>query len=306
MHAQQRQQQPSARIAVACPAKVNLALSVGSPRDDGYHPIASWMVAVDFHDDLEVERAGGLSQLDIRFADDAPRAQPIDWPIEKDLSWRAHRLLETHVGRALPIRAVIRKRIPTGAGLGGGSSNAAGMIVALNQLFQLGLAEDELIRVGTEIGCDVAFLIAALHGRPSVIATGLGEQLTAAPPAGIAHFVLVFPPIHCPTAPVYAAFDDLRGRGATVDERAVRDLASRSPVPPDGPFNDLTGAALDAVAGLRDAVQTVREAMDAPVHMSGSGSALFAIAPDHEAATTMAQRITERTGFPAVAARTLS
>ena len=84
---------PAEAITLHCPCKINLALSVGSPQRDGMHPIASWMAAIDFGDTLQLTRlepGEAPAPLAIRFADDAPRVEPIDWPLERDLAVRAH------------------------------------------------------------------------------------------------------------------------------------------------------------------------------------------------------------------------
>jgi 4-diphosphocytidyl-2-C-methyl-D-erythritol kinase len=132
-------------LTIPCPAKVNLALSVGGPTPDGYHPIASWMVAIDLADELTLERADGDSTYDIAWSDDALRPSPIDWPLESDLIVKAHRLVEAEIGRPLPARATLRKRIPVGAGLAGGSTDGAAMLKALRQLFDLDLPDQRLI-----------------------------------------------------------------------------------------------------------------------------------------------------------------
>src|SRR5690349_3701340 len=118
----------SAPVKLPCPAKVNLALSVGAPIETprgSLHPIASWMVAVDFGDDLALERtdekgakagaAKSASNFDLSFAEDAPHRGAVDWPLEKDLCFRAHQLMEREAGRALPMRLTLKKRIPAGA-----------------------------------------------------------------------------------------------------------------------------------------------------------------------------------------------
>jgi len=95
----------------SCPARINLALSVGRPRPgDGYHPLCSWMARVSLGDDLLLERSSQGSLFTIEWAADAP--SPLDWPIDKDLMVRAHRLLEGECKRELAVRVMLRKRIP--------------------------------------------------------------------------------------------------------------------------------------------------------------------------------------------------
>jgi len=97
-------------ITIRCPAKVNLALSVGAPTTDGYHPIASWMVAIDLFDELTVEAIDGPSRFEIGWADDAPQPSEIDWPIESDLIHKAHRMVERRVGGPLGIGDCVTRR----------------------------------------------------------------------------------------------------------------------------------------------------------------------------------------------------
>ncbi len=103
------------------PAKLNLALSVGPPAEDGMHPICTWMVAIDLCDELTVTRleADRLSCYAIIWHEDAKRRSDIDWPITRDLAVRAHLALEQHTNSRLPVQLKLQKRIPVGAGLGG-------------------------------------------------------------------------------------------------------------------------------------------------------------------------------------------
>ncbi len=286
-------------LTLACPAKVNLSLAVGPPRPgDGYHPIASWMIAVDFADTLSIRpRDAGTSTFSITFADDAPVGQEVDWPLEKDLTFKAHALLEGEVGRALPVDATIRKRIPAGAGLGGGSADAAGMLVGLNRVLKLGVTDERLRTLGAGLGCDVAFAVAALQGQTAAVVTGLGERLEPVDPQPI-RLVLVFPPFGCPTGPVYRAFDHGEAPAGPDEERVRRRSL-------DGLFNDLTEPAMLAVPALRAAHAAVAAAADRPAHLTGSGSTLFTLPGPDEDAAQLADRIADRTGFAAVAARSL-
>ena len=292
-------------VELTCPAKVNLALSVASPMESGLHPIASWMVAVCFGDRLSIEGSdAACSTYDIRFDPGAPAGGHVDWPSEHDLSCRAHRLLEQRAGRSLPVSLRLRKNIPVGAGLGGGSSNAAATLVALNRRFELGFDRDELVRLGQHLGSDVGFLVCAVLGQPSVIVSGCGERLEPVAHADTMHLALVFPPLACPTPDVYRQFDVMNvAPNAQPDIAAVRSLAD-----PDGSmalFNDLAEAACVVRPQLRQYRSLLERAVRQPVHVTGSGAAMFVLASSAEEAALLADKATAATGMPAVATRTM-
>lgn len=311
---------PDRTIRLSCPAKVNLALSVGSPRPDGLHPLASWMVAVNLADSLTLHRLdAGPSRFDIAPAagSAAPASHPespqhpavtVDWPIEQDLVFRAHSLMEKHVGRPLPVHASLLKRIPTGAGLGGGSSDAAGMLVGLNQLFELGLQQNELLPLALQLGSDVGFFIGAMLGEPSALVTGVGEHVEPLTLHDTLHLVLIFPPFGCPTGQIYRALDRSRSEHHTPilpDEPRVRGLASQAPLPPAAPFNDLAAPAYTVQPQLRQWHDQLNQQLRVPVHVTGSGSTLFLIAPSAIACQALARQVTALTGLAALPVHTL-
>jgi len=290
-------------LRINCPAKANLALSVGSPDParDHLHPIASWMVTLGFGDTLTLRTLapGRDSVFDLRFAEDAPRPEPIDWPLQQDLACRAHALLERHVGRALPVHATLEKRIPTGAGLGGGSSDAAAMLVGLDRLFELGLGPDARRQIAGRLGSDVVFLVEALaEGSSAALVTGAGEVLAPAPPHAPIDVVLIFPPHRCPTGPVYRAFDELCPN-ARVDEPAVRAISQQKTLDPATLFNDLAVAAEHVCPPLRALREALQDALQQPVHITGSGAAMFTLAASPHHAATLADRITRDHRVPA-------
>lgn len=291
-------------LTLLCPAKVNLALSVGAPDPaaGGLHPIASWMVAVDFADTLALRAIdAGPSRLRRASAPDAARAEPIDWPLEHDLAWRAHQLLESQAGRALPIDAALTKRIPTGAGLGGGSSDAAAMLVGVNRLFHLRLDAAALRGLAAKLGLDVIFLAAALDaGMTGALVTDAGQTIEPAPPVEPIHLVLIFPPHHCATGPVYRAFDAL-APAAAVDAARVRALIGPRALDPAALFNDLAPAAMRVTPALRAARDAVRDAVGRPVHITGSGAAMFVLAGSAGDAAELAQRVIRGCHIPAMA-----
>lgn len=296
---------PVDTLKLTCPAKVNLALSVGPPAANGYHRIASWMLALRFGDAMHIQRLepGQPTTCDIRFAANAPVPQPIDWPLQKDLAWRAHQLVEEAVGKSLPIALTLEKHIPTGAGLGGGSSDAAGMLVGLNRLFELKLHEKQLIELAQLLGSDIAFLVAALHGKVSALVTGFGEKIEPCPLPDAVHLVLLLPPWQCPTAAVYAAFDKLTP-DAEVRETHVRQMSMTPPPVDQALFNDLAAAAGHVQPELAQCVQRLRE-RGLPIHVTGSGAAMFLLATDADHAQTLAAKAAELTQLATVVTRSI-
>ena len=174
------------------PAKVNLSLRVLGRRPDGFHELDSLMVRVSVFDALEIERtsSGGLE-----FSCDAPDV-PAD---DSNLVVRAARLFCTTTGAAPDLRIHLQKEIPHGGGLGGGSSDAASTLVALNTIFSLGLTKDFLAGMGAQIGSDVPFFIYETDARIG----GRGEVVTPVSPVGKLPLLLVKPPFGVPTPWAY-------------------------------------------------------------------------------------------------------
>lgn len=268
-------------------AKINLALGVSSPLPPnhpkaGFHEIASWMAALELCDDLHVSHAlDGPGHLQISWAADAPRPTPIDWPVESDLAFRAWKILETACGKPLPVNMRLDKRVPVGGGLGGGSADAAAAFIALTTLFHLPFSAHQLRQLSTQLGSDIAFFLDEGDmdrcPRPALV-TGLGDQLERA--AAIeSDVLLIIPPFGCPTRPVYRAFDTLLD-GASHDPRTsnVRALMRESSLLCERAlFNDLTNAAIVVAPDLRRLRQEISAAIGRPVHVTGSGSCMFAL-----------------------------
>lgn len=285
-------------ICALAPAKLNLALSVGAPNAQRMHPIASWMVTVSLHDELFLEelQADSLSLYAIIWHKDARRKSEIDWSITKDLAVRAHLAVEAHVGRKLPIKMRLEKRIPVGGGLGGGSSNAAAMLRALNELFNLKLSREILRDIAARLGSDVPFLI----DGGSAIVTGLGEQLEPASLPDKLHALLIFPDAACPTGAVYQTLDQLRPHGAVETDR-VRALSAMQIIEHDAPFNDLAHPACEVAPKLRGELEELAELTQRAAHVSGSGSTLFVLVASALEAEILAAAIEKRMGLPVIA-----
>jgi 4-diphosphocytidyl-2-C-methyl-D-erythritol kinase len=283
-------------ITALPPAKLNLALAVGPPDGRGMHPICSWMVTISLCDELLVSRLPDdrPSRYAILWHADAPRPGEVDWPATSDLAVRAHLAMEQHVGRRLPVQMKLEKRIPVGGGLGGGSSDAAATLRAVNELFELGLADDELRGIGAGLGSDVPFFVAG----GSAIVHGFGERVDHVE-AHALHAVIVFPDAACATAAVYGAFDRLEG-DPTLRADDVHALAA-GPVHPEAVFNDLAAAALDVVPALAEPLRQLADLAGRPAHVAGSGSSLFVLCDDELHAGRLAAAVRERVGLPAVA-----
>jgi 4-diphosphocytidyl-2-C-methyl-D-erythritol kinase len=260
------------RVVIAAPAKINLVLRVGGPGADGFHPIATLMVALDGLEDRIEVALSARRELHCAGGPDGP----------ENLAWRAADALEGEVGRALPVHISIDKHIPMQAGLGGGSSDAAAVLVAMNQLYALGLAPEALERIAAGIGSDVPFFVRG----GTQWATGRGERLTPQPLPEHLWVVVCGPVAALSTAEVYRAFDRL-GPSSPPD-----------PEPPRGPWtgpgwisNDLWAAARTLAAGLDEAAARLREHGAEQTLLCGSGGAIAGLWRSEAAAAGAASRI---------------
>lgn len=314
-------------LTLTCPAKINLALSVAPLDATVMHPIASWMVALEFGDTLTLERqtrqcamnnkqndkhSAVQSHLKITYANDAPIRGIVDWPLEKDLAWRAHQLLEREAGEPLPVSANLVKRIPTGAGLGGGSSDAAAMLAGLNHLFALDFSTTKLCTLSQQLGSDVTYLTAAVLGQPSALVTGLGEIITPCPMTETLHVVLIFPGVACPTGPVYKAYDQalLAADSSPLqhaDVGRVKALMALESVAElcEHLFNDLAEPACVVQPILREIQRKAALTAGRAVHVTGSGATLFTLADDEKHAQKLASKLRQSLGLSVLATCTL-
>ena len=272
------------QVRIRAHAKVNLALALAAPEPPGseragWHRICTWMHAIDLADEVLVEPlgAGTPSTWSARWAPDAPRPGLVDWPVQRDLAWRALRAVEARVGRRLPTRLALTKRIPTGAGLGGGSSDAAGALVGLDRAWGLGLGLGVLRQLGATLGSDVPFFLDDHHPPRPAVVRGFGES-TARTPRVSGELLLLLPGFGCPTVAVYRAFDRLLARrgGHTFAERRVACLAQAGPLDTAGLFNDLADPAGVVRPELDALRRAAARALGRPGHITGSGSARFA------------------------------
>ena len=188
-------------VVLKTPAKINLCLRILGLRADGYHEVISWMQQISLYDEVRIE-PGGERILVYADRDDVPDGG-------ENIVHRAARALRESSGReALGARIYLKKNIPAGAGLGGGSGNAAGVLWALNRAWNLGMRKEELSEVAARVGSDVPFF---LHG-PAAVCRGRGERVEAKEALRSGWFLLVKPPVALSTQDVYGWSREKLGR----------------------------------------------------------------------------------------------
>jgi len=242
---------------VPAPAKLNLFLHVVGRRPDGYHLLQSAFVLLDWHDTLHFERRDGgkLSRQDL--------LQPLP---PEDLVLRAARALQQASGTPQGAHIAVEKRLPAEAGLGGGSSDAASCLLALNRLWGLHLPLPALERIGLSLGADLPFF---LRGRSAWV-EGVGERITPLelPPA---RFAVVKPPRGLATKDIFA-HPALKRDG---DSATISGFAAD---PWRFGHNDLEPVARQRCPEVGEALRWLgTQGLDA--RMTGSGSAVFALLP---------------------------
>ena len=275
-------------MRVFAPAKVNLFLRILGHREDGYHLLDSLMLPVSLCDEIRIRLDGAVSaerpasSAQIRLSCDDPRI-PSD---ETNLAYRAAWLVCREAGLATQVSLRLVKRIPAGAGLGGGSSDAAAVLKGLNSLLRLGWSESRLCELGLRLGADVPFFIPC---RPARV-TGIGEELRPAGLVGRRWLVLVVPAFGVSTPWAYRRFDQLVGAAAVAPPPTTTISAEGWPSPA-GCVNDLERAVLPAHPLLQQLKDMLLSAQAEVALMSGSGSAVFGLFGRKEAAQRAADGI---------------
>ncbi|HUO63593.1 MAG TPA: 4-(cytidine 5'-diphospho)-2-C-methyl-D-erythritol kinase [Terriglobales bacterium] len=274
-------------------AKVNLVLEVLGKRPDGYHELSTVMQAVDLFDRLTVETAGAIT------LETSEAALPTD---DRNLVVRAARLLREAADVDAGARIVLDKRIPVAAGLGGGSSDAAATLWALNRLWGLRWRRERLVELAVKLGMDVPFFL----GRGRALGTGRGEVLRPLPGVGGYAMVLVNPGVGLSTQEVYGRvpkgwraepegtrrmLDALKKRSGAGVAAALTNHLERW-VEPAMPVIGHMKAALMAAGALGAA-------------MSGSGPTVFGLARSLDQARQIQRRVS-RAGWSAWAVKTNS
>jgi 4-diphosphocytidyl-2-C-methyl-D-erythritol kinase len=266
-------------IKVLAPAKINLYLRVLGKRPDGYHDLETLFQAVGLYDELIIEESSGRSNISVP-------ARP-DLECDENLALGAVRLLEELSERSLPVSIRLIKRIPTAAGLGGGSSDAAAALIGVNELFDLGIPIEKQLTAAVKLGADVPFF---LRGGTAV-GEGVGDILSSAPFTIGGKILLINPGFSVPTAQVFREFS----KTLTRDKNEARLLWMLDTA--HGPDELLRNDLQETAERLFPEIRRLREAMEASGFgkclMSGSGPTVFGFLHEH---TTSEDEI--RSKFP--------
>lgn len=272
-------------------AKVNLSLEVLRRRRDGFHEIETILQTVDIADELRIElTADGV--IDISCTDSGI---PTD---ESNLCHRALVAMRRYAGDSLGARVHIQKTIPSGAGLGGGSANAAGVIRAVVHALRLRLTDSELEVVAAGLGSDVPFM---LHGG-TMLGRGRGEKLTRLKHLGGGFFTIVKPPVSISTAWVYGNLNfALTKHRPRTNLKTVNAVLARFPggaMTFRNALEDVVCPTFPVVSGVLDELLSMRPSF---ASMTGSGSALYAIFDSEAKAVETAKRFSVSGFYSSVA-----
>lgn len=268
------------RLTVPAPAKLNLSLDIVGVREDGYHLLRMIMQTIDLYDLVELELADEIS-----LTCSLP-GLPCD---ERNLAVKAAHAFFERTGLPGGVRMTLGKVIPHGAGMGGGSADAAAVLKGLNELCGADLSQQELCEIGLRLGADVPFCIVG----GTQLAEGVGERLTPLPPLPDCLLLIAKPERGVGTPEAYRAYDQLTGVPHP-DTAELTDLLSRG---------DLSGFCarmenvLEAAVSLPE-VRQIREEMLAAgalgSRMTGSGSAVFGVFTQEQLALACKKNLEKR------------
>lgn len=277
-------------VIVRVPAKVNLQLSVGPLRPDGYHELATVFHAVSLSDEVKATYAEPGAGITLTISGEGADHLPVD---ESNLAYRAAMLLAAHAGIEADVTMHLNKGIPVAGGMAGGSADAAGALVACDALWRLGTDREDLMDLAAELGSDVPF---ALHGGTAV-GTGRGEKLMSALARGSFHWVFALADGGLSTPAVYGECDRLR-EGADVPDPYVSDLLMQGLRAGDAVIlgkalsNDLQAAAISLRPSLANVLETGDDLGALGGIVSGSGPTCAFLARDEEHALDIAVGLT--------------
>ena len=286
-------------IEIIAPAKLNLALEITGQRPDGYHEIVSVMQTIDLRDRVRISEA---LVLELSLEGDELRGVPREGP--RNLAFKAAQALAEAAGDlGLGAHIELEKHIPSGMGLGGGSTDAAAVLRGLNRLWRLGFSDDQLCEVGARVGSDVPFFVAG----GAALVSGRGEHVEALPDGPVAPFTLFLPEIEIEdkTRRMYAMIspDDYSdGRKARVLAESVR---RGLPLASSDLINVFDAHVRDTVEAVHGAMALCRDAGLA-TFACGSGPGFFSLMPFDALPRLLAHELKHDWGVRTLPSQTLS
>lgn len=278
---------------VQAPAKLNLSLLVLGKRPDGFHELDTVMVSLQLYDTLRFVSCQS-DQVSLQMVGASAEADSIPTD-DRNLVIQAAKRLQHSANVAIGADITLTKRIPSQAGLGGGSSDAAATLVALNQLWNLNLPSPELHRLAAQLGSDVNFF---LDSHVAARCTGRGEEIAPIPISQPLYFVLIKPPAGLSTGRVFQAWKSKSQSGlhTPLQDVIVSRLQSNSLFQvSQGIHNSLEAPAVELSEEVRTTLSLLKQQNLAAVGMSGSGTTCFGLCSSWNEAKRMATKLRSQT-----------
>ena len=275
------------RVEEIAPAKVNLILSVGKKRPDGYHEIVSLMETVSLSDKLTFSVEDDLLP-GIKLSVSGKYSVPED---SSNLVIRAAEAFFSKIGRRFAVSVQLEKNVPTEAGLGGGSSDAAATIRALNAIAGKPLSEDGLLALAASVGADVAFCLSG----GTAICTGIGEKIEQIESPAHRFYAVVKGADRVSTPEAYRALDEIGGR--MTDPPVKTDLVELAHGGRIALFNDFERVVFPVCPGIAGIKARLLSLGARDALMSGSGAAVFGLFPDAASAEKAAASFPDADAF---------
>ena len=265
-------------MQLEAPAKINLSFQIKGRRDDGFHEIETWMAPISLVDRLTIERTSNRGAIELTCDDPSLPAG------EDNLVVRAANLFQEKTGKTADgIKVHLEKKIPHGAGLGGGSSDAASTLIGLNELFETGLTREDLMELGAQIGSDVPFFMVG----SAAICRGRGELVEPAALSESFSLLLFKPEFGVPTPWAYGRWKDSREMpGIGYGEQWFEGMCF---------LNDLERPVFEKFVVLGHLKRWLSEQSEVGAALlSGSGSTVFAVLRKDAEAEALAARVREK------------
>ena len=277
-------------LTLSAPAKINYLLDVIGKRPDGYHDLRMIMQRVNLCDDitLTLTKTPGIKVIcNSKGAPDGP----------KNIAWKAARALLDLTESDSGVNIEIIKNIPVAAGLGGGSSDAASVLMGMNELLQLGLSEQKLTETGCKLGADIPFFIF----KKTALAEGIGEKLTSLPDMPKCWILLVNPGVHVSTAWVYQSLQLTSKRELNILPKFFNSIEHVVSIL----SNDLEAVTIPAFPVIADIKARLMTLGAIGSMMSGSGPTVFGVFKSFDAAETARREVTKGVNWFAATVETL-